>query len=91
MTRSRQHVRRSEQEWREIVQRFEASGQSQRQFCKSEDITLASFARWRRRLQATGTPAAIDSGFVELATPSVAPSWSIELELPGGSILRVRP
>ncbi len=91
MTRSRPHVRRSEEEWREIVQRFEASGQSQHEFCKSEGLTLASFTRWRRRLQASATPAAIDHGFVEIARACTTPTWTIELELPGGGVLRVRP
>jgi len=91
MTRSRKHVRRSEQQWREILHRFESSGQSQREFCNAEGLTLASFARWCRRLQATQTRSAIDRRFVELSAPSVAPTWSIELELPDGSVLRVRP
>lgn len=94
------HVRRSEKERREILSRYEASGQSQRDFCKAEGIAIASFLRWRRQLgPAPATPRAAakrrvrppESPFVELIPAPIGEGWAIELALPGGCVLRVRP
>ena len=100
MTQSRQHVRRSEAQWREILDRFEASNQNQRDFCTSEDLALASFLRWRRRLGAATAVSAdsverrsqrTESSFIELAAPANDETWTIELQLPGDCVLRMRP
>ena len=97
MSQPRTHVRRSASEWKAILARYEISHQSQRDFCRSEGVALASFLRWRRRLgaQAVTTPTAVSrsSGhedFVELTHRAAETPWSIELELPGGCILRIR-
>jgi len=99
MTSLRRHIRRSEQEWREILSRYEKSDQAQREFCEAEEIALASFLRWRRRLGHVAVSshaseqrrsASPQSPFVEfLATPAEQ-TWSIELEFPSGCVLRVR-
>ena len=88
-------VRRSIEEWREILARFEASGISQREFCRKEGLPLGSFSRWRRRLEGGETPHGLDTGrFVEL-TPNPSPltglsGGDMELLLPGGVQLRWR-
>ena len=76
-------VRRSEEEWRQLVDRQAASGLSRRQFCSQEQINHTSFERWYRRLSA-------GAGFVEVS-PLVrgSSSWSVEVELAGGTIVRV--
>lgn len=94
------HVRRTEQQWREIFARYESSSDTQSAFCKAEGIALASFMRWRDQLGLTvakrraapsrSTSPAV-SPFVELTPASSGKAWSIELELPGGCVLRVRP
>ena len=96
MSTPRQHVRRSASEWKSIFARYERSDLSQRDFCRSEGVALASFFRWRQllgtqsvRRTAPSTEVSRDD-FVELATPDATPSWSIEIELPGGCILRLR-
>ncbi len=85
-TRSR-GVRRSEQQWIEILRRFEASGQGSREFCHSNGLPLSSLQRWHRRMRLG--PAA---KFVELVPPAAGPvaatSWSLEVLLPGGASLR---
>lgn len=100
MTQRRSHVRRSQSQWREILTRYEVSGQSQRDFCRAEGLALATFLRWRRRLGSVSTarPVAEQSRaqpavdpFVELGMSSEGRGWSIELELPDGFVLRVRP
>jgi hypothetical protein len=82
-------VRRNEQQWTEILGRFEASGLRSREFCRRDGVPLSSLQRWQRRLRS------VPSGrFVELvssapaATTAAATSWSFEVSLPNGASLR---
>jgi hypothetical protein len=83
-------VRRSEGEWREILSRYERGGLRAREFCRREEIHLASFLRWQRKLDGSGKA----SAFVPVRTaPSVSSSsssWSLEISLPNGCRLRFR-
>ena len=82
-------VRRNEQQWAEILRRFQASGLGSREFCRREGVPLSSLQRWQRRLGSV--PAA---KFVELVsssaapTSAAAPSWSLEVSFPNGASLR---
>ena len=44
-------VRRSAEEWRAIVSRFEGSGQTRKQFCTAENLAPSTFSLWRRKLR----------------------------------------
>jgi hypothetical protein len=93
-TRGRR-ARRSREEWRALLERFEHSGQSREQFCHEQGLTLSSFARWRRMLgkTAAGGPSVGGSPlFVEFEAPAHAArgSWDLELELGPGVVLRLR-
>lgn len=89
-------VRRSADDWREILAQQRSSGLSQAAFCRREAIALSTFARWKQRL---GSPPDADScavsgdpGWIEL--PSIGQSgsgWLIELDLGGGICLRLKP
>ena len=85
----RRGVRRNEQQWTEILRRFEASGLKSREFCRRDGVPLSSLQRWQRRLLSV-SPAK----FVELVSPASAPttaaaaSWSLEVSLPNGASLR---
>ncbi|MCP4384299.1 MAG: hypothetical protein GY798_23300 [Hyphomicrobiales bacterium] len=88
-------VRRSSEEWREILDRFERSGISQREFCRKEGLPLGSFSKWKRRMDGSEMLPGMDAGrFVELTeTPSRVTGLSageMELSLPGGVQLRWR-
>ena len=94
-------VRRTAAEWSEIFARFDRSGLSRDQFCEKENIRVVTFARWHTRLHApkprTAAPKskskspATSTPFVEMSPPRPTPvPWSVELELPGGYILRLR-
>ena len=48
MRRMRQ--RRSQQQWAEIVEQQSVSEQSIEAFCEANDIGLASFGKWKRRI-----------------------------------------
>ena len=82
-------VRRTQQQWSEILERFEASGLSSREFCRREQLVVSSLQRWRSRLSRVPAPQ-----FLQLAPASnpTAPStnWALELELPDGMRLRLR-
>lgn len=86
-TATRRRPRRTAEEWRRIVERQAASGQSVEAFCAAAGISSTSFWRWHERLsEANG--AGTDGLFVELGT---APeTWDVELELGAGVVLRVR-
>ena len=86
-SRSNGRARRTASEWREIFSRYELSGLSIEAFCRRESLNRSSFHRWRSQL---GSP---KDSYVELAVPTPAPSpssWSVELDLPGNILLRVR-
>jgi hypothetical protein len=91
----KQRIRREPDEWRDIIRRFEQSGQTQEQFCTQHRLGLSTFNRWRQRLRHP-QPAPSRGGdkalFIELEpTASVTPplSWDVELELGGGVVLRL--
>ena len=50
LTGSRSMIRPSAEQWREIQQRFEHSGQTQPAFCAAEGLALSTFTLWRRKL-----------------------------------------
>lgn len=87
-------VRRSAQEWRAIVSRYEHSGQTLKQFCAVEQLAPSTFSLWRRKLRQSASDSAANGAarFVELADSSPAPSpmWEAELDLGDGVLLRVR-
>ena len=91
----RRRARRSRDQWRELLQRFEHSGQSREDFCREHGLTLSSFAHWRREFgkTATGGRAVTASPLFFEVTPQAsgsAGSWDIELELGNGMVLRLR-
>ena len=47
-------VRRSPEEWRTIMARFERRGQTCREFCSAEELAPSTFWWWRRKLGRTG-------------------------------------
>jgi len=94
-------VHRNAAEWSEIFDHFDKSRLSREKFCEREHIHAASFARWHRKLRSPRRPSEVSSAktdsqstkesFVEIAAPSLDPApWTIELELPGGCVLRLR-
>jgi len=91
---ARRRSRRNLKQWRELLDRFDESGQTQEQFCTKHDLGLSTFGRWRKRLhqQAVVSPkSATDALFVELSQDVPASrSWDVELQLGAGVYLRLR-
>jgi hypothetical protein len=88
-------VRRTEAEWRAVLERFERSGLSLSAFCRRAKLSRGSFVKWRRRLEGRPSPS---PAFVEWIAPSAAErgaeaaaprgTGELELSLPGGVVLR---
>ena len=94
--------RRSQTEWRRLIDEQAHSGLTQKAFCKQAGIPVASFGYWKRKLRPerinASTPGAARSktislaDWIELSTegPASGPGWQIELELGNGVCLRLR-
>jgi hypothetical protein len=60
---------------------------SRKVFCEREGIPRSSFETWRRRLASR----AVTPKFVEVpASVASVAAWDMELQLPGGVVLRMR-
>ena len=73
-------VHRTATEWREILARFGASGQSKTKFCEQNAIARSTFILWERRLSSG------DDG----TTPGSAAEWFVEVEHDGEEALAPR-
>ena len=85
-------IRRSAEQWREIINRFQHSPLNAPNFCSEQGIGYASFIKWNRRLESDGVAAEKLAEFVELTPPTPsAPQtqWDIELDLAPGIQLRI--
>ncbi len=98
LTGSRTMIRRSAAQWREILQRFEHSGQTQPAFCAAEGLALSTFSLWRRKLNSSRgmIPNNDAAMFVALPDSDIpGPSlstiqWDVELQLGADVVLRLR-
>jgi NAD(P)H-dependent FMN reductase len=78
------YQRRSREEWQQIIDQFQASGQSGSAFCKAQAIPYASFCQWRQTLAAVPAVASTstDGGFVDLQSLIARDGgWRIVLRL----------
>ena len=78
---------------REMVERYERSGKSQREFCEDEGIGLSTLQLWMRKTSVGGKRAPMAFGEVEWpAAPTATPAtgWGLELVSPRGWTLRHR-
>lgn len=90
--------RRSQNEWRSLMARFNGSGMSVEGFCRREAISATSFYRWRSllsdgRSEEGGDPRQATPAFVDLGTLKSASSprpWlDLKLDLGDGVILHL--
>ena len=82
-----------QQFWKMVIETWQSSGLSVRQFCKKESLSEPSFYSWRKKL--TGADSQQDnqhesepSAFIEVAIPQNN-SPVIELLLTCGSVLKI--
>ena len=60
--------RRTRAQWTEIIERQSHSGQTIRDFCKDNDVGLASFGKWKQKLTGESRPNG-DSAFQSISVP----------------------
>lgn len=83
-------VRRTAEQWQNILLAYEESGLSQEAFCTQQSIATSTFHKWRQRLAADQQ---VVPEFIELASPSQpvnSGGWDIELSLSDTVVLRIR-
>lgn len=84
-----------EEYWRLVVEEFEKSGLTVRQFCRREKLREPSFYAWRRELrrrdgdQRADGIAPVAPALVEVMTRSPTPAQAIEIETPAGFTIRL--
>lgn len=92
----KQRIRRDQDEWQDIIARFEQSGQTRDQFCTEHNLGFSTFSRWRHQLRRAGvsvSPGNSEASFIELESPAasnLSQVWDVELELGAGVVLRLR-
>ena len=87
----RRGQRRSEAQWRALIERFGSSGLGVEAFCRAESISAASFYRWRQRsLDAPWDAEPRTPRFFDLGALGGGERWKLELDLESGRMLRLR-
>jgi hypothetical protein len=87
MVRSTHRHFKPEPFWRDLIDRWMASGQSVVAFCTAHRVSPATFYSWRKRL-ASRTPCTT-SPAPAFAPVRVVPDPTAEVVLPNGLILRI--
>ena len=60
-------MRRTQNEWTGIVENYQASGLTVRQFCKAENVCEQSLRNWNKRImRGSGLNPNVEHGFVEV-------------------------
>lgn len=100
MAQSRKNVSRPcSEQWLQIINQQCESSLSQKAFCQSRNISLSTFTHWKRKLRkeqesAFSLQVEPQSDWIEFpadtASTTAANDWHMELELPGGVVLRMR-
>lgn len=86
-------VRRSADDWRQIIERQRASGLTQSAFCEREGLAVASFCKWLARLRDDSEELATDTVSFVSVDRSVSDEDGIavlvRLDLGSGMVLEV--
>ena len=76
------YQRRSREQWRQVIEQFQSSGQSGAAFCKARAISYASFCQWKQTLLAKPAAMPAPAGFVDLQSLIAREgAWKIVLRL----------
>jgi len=77
-------IRRSAEEWKQILEDFEKSEISAEEYCKEKEYSESSLYAWQRRLNPKKPKETPGSGFVQIAPASKMCSKLIRIETPNG-------
>lgn len=86
---TQRRIRRSREEWRALVARFEESGQTRARFCAELGVAVSTLTRWRGKLRqpaasarATQTPVFVELPGEEKSPRALVRPWEVELHIP---------
>ena len=98
-TPSRKYTRRSEAQWRDLINNFKQSELLLEAYCQHHKIAPSGFYAWRKRLECgSGNEASADT-FIDItprpgiqASPAQADNsaWQVELTLGPDCVLRIK-
>jgi hypothetical protein len=96
MTRGRPRDPRKEHQWRRLIQQWQDRGLAVADFCARHGLSQPTFYAWRRKLKQRPDPQRADSRPLFLPVRLApehepAPGGPVEVVLPGGLAVRVRP
>lgn len=98
MSTTRKYIRRTRQQWKELIELQPGSELSPPKFCEQAGVSYQSFMAWRKKLETPNTQSTQPPQFVELTAPvnTTAPGesmsvseWQVELDLGNGIQLRI--
>ncbi len=88
-----QMVRKSREEWVELMAAYEAGDLAQREFCERLEVAFSNFGYWGKQLRSPAVLSVRTSEPLLELSPLVlndAMEWRVELDLGSGVMLRVR-
>ena len=75
--------------WQQQITAWQASGQSQKAFCETNDLNFHRFGYWRRKLlNRAEARRQKDTGFVPVTLRSQTVPTSLSIQLPNGLVLQ---
>ena len=99
MSTTRKYIRRTRQQWKELIELQPGSELSPPKFCEQAGVSYQSFMAWRKKLSTANSQSTHSPQFVELTAPinttahsesmGVVNEWHVELDLGNGIQLRI--
>ncbi len=93
MEKSQRHTRRTSEQMFPLVERYESSGQLQKEFCKSHDINIGTFQYWLTKYrELNSTPSSNSFQQINVMTDQPDPTRSnrhIEIRTPSGVEIKI--
>ncbi len=85
-------IRHSRDDWMQLMDDYETSGLTQREFCECQQLAYSTFCYWRKRLSSDSVCAEPAEPLVELPVLQVREQtdWRLELDLGQGVVLRLK-
>ena len=76
--------------WQQQIEAWQSSGQTQKAYCQTHELSYHRFGYWRRKLlqQSQAAQGQTGSGFVPVTHSATSPSAGLSLAFPSGLVLR---
>ena len=73
--------------WRQHIEAWKASGQSQSEFCRANELSYHRFGYWQRKLRPEAQPDA-RGGFATVSRSPEPASGELSIRLPSGLVVQ---